>query len=91
MPVVRANKLWQQPVSPAQNSKPAPAGEAQVAVSALKPEPTVRTRLSAAMNVTVEHIVPPTLGLLGLEDTGFLPPAAPFVRHTKLRHAEHDG
>ena len=64
MPVVRANKLWQQPVSPAQNSKPAPAGETMVGVPAAKPEPTIRPRFAAAVNLTVEHIVPPILGLL---------------------------
>ena len=64
MPVVRANKLWQQPVPPAKSSKPAPPGEAPVVVSAERAGPTARSRFAAAVNLTVEHIVPPVLGLL---------------------------
>ena len=64
MPVVRANKLWQQPVPPEKSSKATPAGEARVAVSVVEPRAVARSRVAAAVTLTIEHIVPPILGLL---------------------------
>ena len=64
MPVVRADKLWQLPASSARSSKAASAGEVQTVLPAEVPGPAARSRVAAAVNVTVQHIVPPILGLL---------------------------
>ena len=64
MPVVSADKLWKQTAVSAKNGKAAPAVEAQAIVSTVEPGPVARSRVAAAVNVTVQHIVPPILGLL---------------------------
>ena len=64
MPVVRADKLWQQSASSAKSSKAASADEAQTVLPAVLPGQVARSRTAAVVNVTVQHIVPPILGLL---------------------------
>ena len=64
MPVVSADKLWKQTAVSAKNGKAAPAVEAQAIVSTVEPGPAARSRVATVVNVTVQHIVPPILGLL---------------------------
>ena len=64
MPVVKANKLWQETTPATKSGKASPVGKPQAIVPAAEPEPVVRSRIAAIATATIQYILPPALGLL---------------------------
>ena len=64
MPVVRADKLWKKSAPSAKSGDAASVSAVHAVTPAVEPAPAARSRMAAAVAVTMQHIVPPILGLL---------------------------